>query len=1575
MDTQFGNITSIVSTYKDRSVSSVFSGKLSEANVMTLLFSSSFSVDSDSITYLLKYNHRDVYVDFIQSVKFYDAEFNFYDSANPGAIKSIVNVDVSYFCSQEVIKYVFLLDLLSEIYAFKSKYEYVSDRITIRTRCRKVQGTWMVDNNKVYSFDIKFQYDQTAGLHKYIVADEVFADMCKLFEIDIIRHLNYLNKTDISSADSDYTKNIRVFYMFCRLKLMYYVLLCCSKINRTVGTFIGEKISYCFINIKNHIEVKNVNNRSIVLTNQLIDQTGKIKMMNNSILRNNDNIKKNASAQKMLKYDSARGLFYTSIAFVLIFSVIILTVNGLDQNIFNFGYASWVAIAFVIIVYLVFSLLINRNKQAIEQFSTQGNSGLDWTKHALLPTSLTRFPRRPLTNSSTVRQSNYYNMGAFPPHYAFDHETTGSNYYRGVGQHHSGGQYYSSGNAIYVRSFSGYRGDWIKINIGERFVMKKVRFFCRSGFTNRAPGKFRIYGTNDINLFNKNIWNSGWTLVHNQTSRLTGYVFNSPREVSISTDKAFSIYVLVVNQLSGNGTDCLNFVEWEMYGDPVIDNNRYPRKALTSGQTVKQSTKFSEELSAHLVFNQNFGDFMSAASGEYNASDGMGRNKHSFGAYYGDWIMINVDDPFVLNEVKLHSRNGYANSAPGMFRIYGTNDMTLFDTPDFSSANWNLIHDQTSRLTGYQYKTPKNVPVKNTETYLIYVLVVNQLSGNADTLTFNEWELYGTLPSFLQKEKYMIGASRGAGKIANVANVATSEHAVLDFTGFFYTNEFTGDFTFYINAGRESFISIKDDVVVYNHETNEDEKKGIIKLEAYTYYPIQAKLFNKKTVSMQFSHDSVSKRSDGTGFYYYFYKDGLEYVHRDGYLNYGKGRVLSSGVDTNIINRWNDHRKERFNVEYNGFFYTKNFSGNFSFWTTSDDDSLLYIWKNGIKTLVVNNGGLHPPQVRAGVIALEENTYYPIQIFYSENTGGNILSVHFAHASIPQTSNGLGHYFSIGYDKQWYEKLSATFDAAQQSQEAKTKEAEEAAKMAEEELKKKAALEKQSAEELEALKLKNEKLIEVIARRRDDSANALADANRKILEKEIEIKQSELDLARAETERARVFAEAEVQNALKEKQMLTEHQLKDDIESFRDISRDIDNFKKLDEKMNALYAEEIKIRQNALAQAESKKFSEEGKLLAAKITDMSNKLLIEREDSINRKSAAELAALKRSVEIARKEAEDAIKKSDNLNKLSVRLNSLDQQFAAAEAARLRAEHKKQEQILVTNEARIRAELAREVEAARKDHYKKIKEQLDSMIADQESNEEQIKDTEREIQRLDNIIKKTINDDLKAQEEARNKFDVLEAQRLKEIAELNLNILNLNNDIFKTRMDIEQQIRESIERRSIIIDINKRLTETAFNIFKQNFRLEQYRYVSNALSIDTSIEDISTRLSSNIDNTIMAIANSIVISSLAAEYRDMTELDEYTAISSHRTTQGVDITVRNTKLVSASTRLTMNLFALTMTIIIFGKKLSFGSKAFIFGIAYSVIVCWYIIQVAIIVRTKPSNKYWMKPMKKQISASM
>jgi hypothetical protein len=90
---------------------------------------------------------------------------------------------------------------------------------------------------------------------------------------------------------------------------------------------------------------------------------------------------------------------------------------------------------------------------------------------------------------------------------------------------------------------------------------------------------------------------------------------------------------------------------------------------------------------------------------------------------------------------------------------------------------------------------------------------------------------------------------------------------------------------------------------------------------------------------------------------------------------------------------------------------------NYTFYTSSDDSSLLWVGDNAkisfsLLNLTVDNRGLHGTQERSSSpISLVAGTYYPIRLQFGENGGGDLVTLNFSTATITKTTNGLGYYY------------------------------------------------------------------------------------------------------------------------------------------------------------------------------------------------------------------------------------------------------------------------------------------------------------------------------------------------------------------------------------------------------------------------------------------------------------------------------------------------------------------------------------------------------------------------------------
>jgi hypothetical protein len=145
---------------------------------------------------------------------------------------------------------------------------------------------------------------------------------------------------------------------------------------------------------------------------------------------------------------------------------------------------------------------------------------------------------------------------------------------------------------------------------------------------------------------------------------------------------------------------------------------------------------------------------------------------------------------------------------------------------------------------------------------------------------------------------------------------------------------------------------------------------------------------------------------------------------------YGKRYLSYFDDDVNWFNTATLHGDVNQLTEINGFtsdddYYSWQWLGyfkassteNYTFYTSSDDASYLWIGSNALAGFTtdnanVNNGGLHDVnEVASSPISLTAGVYYPIRVQFGELEGGDVITVSFQTPTIGQTTQGLGYYY------------------------------------------------------------------------------------------------------------------------------------------------------------------------------------------------------------------------------------------------------------------------------------------------------------------------------------------------------------------------------------------------------------------------------------------------------------------------------------------------------------------------------------------------------------------------------------
>jgi len=125
----------------------------------------------------------------------------------------------------------------------------------------------------------------------------------------------------------------------------------------------------------------------------------------------------------------------------------------------------------------------------------------------------------------------------------------------------------------------------------------------------------------------------------------------------------------------------------------------------------------------------------------------------------------------------------------------------------------------------------------------------------------------------------------------------------------------------------------------------------------------------------------------------------------------------NSVTQTNVLTSISDFtsNSEQYSWKWLGYF-KPNITGTWNFYTSSDDGSFLWlgsIANSGftMDNATVDNRGDHGNTRANGSKFLVANTYYYMRVHFSENAGGDIMTLGFTPPGGAETTNGSGYYF------------------------------------------------------------------------------------------------------------------------------------------------------------------------------------------------------------------------------------------------------------------------------------------------------------------------------------------------------------------------------------------------------------------------------------------------------------------------------------------------------------------------------------------------------------------------------------
>lgn len=207
---------------------------------------------------------------------------------------------------------------------------------------------------------------------------------------------------------------------------------------------------------------------------------------------------------------------------------------------------------------------------------------------------------------------------------------------------------------------------------------------------------------------------------------------NSYSQERLYPPKTFNSYTLATTSTEILGRNC--FKETITL---TSDNITYG----SGTYNIYSSSSYGDiNFSVYNIFNFTTNSAGFFGSGNYNYDTGFFNRTDMFlkNNYFGDWVVIKLLSPLILNRFKLYYTNPY--SAPALWRLYGSSDGLIFTE---INEGGNFIDALTiNNYSGGFYEKIFD----NTKEYLYIGIVINKIIGgniSASYLNFGQFQLYG----------------------------------------------------------------------------------------------------------------------------------------------------------------------------------------------------------------------------------------------------------------------------------------------------------------------------------------------------------------------------------------------------------------------------------------------------------------------------------------------------------------------------------------------------------------------------------------------------------------------------------------------------------------------------------------------------------------------------------------------------------------------------------------------------------------------------------------------------------------
>lgn len=1711
-ETQYNNVMNIISKYPNMPAKALNEKELREENIMSAVFSNTF-IPSDMKNTLLKYLHTDIYSNMESNIKYFDIDMNLI-SGSPTKNNKIVDMDVSYYNKPEIVKYYFLLDTISEIYAFMLKND-PTNFVTVRSRYILKDGVMTLRENGNFSFAINYKYTEIEGITYFKisnvtngVSENVVSEMCNLFMKDILKHLNYINKTDTSTRNETYLTSLIAFYKFCRLRLVYYTITSAIAVSENIDKSISNNLSYTFLNLKNYIILNNNNDsKSIILRHRLLSTRKKVDESNFRLRVNEQKIKRNQKLSNILKDNYLSQILYAIFVIAIVFMIIIFIMKTVDADKKSGDFLTILIILFAILIYVSTYYLVQFNSiDHIENFSV-----------------ITKFPATAAT-SDFYKETTENVKIRIKPSSELSVKTAGWKVFD-----NNTDTYWESNFDTFEkpkRKFTKTVCTTVATSSDRQFVISPPSTVCgQKDLQGKCSYYTTVYNPGDRKIgsvsFNSSRTSCSSVIIskdlnesapQNLSSSYTDtdsssihYDLKNPLRQSKTTTSSTTNYSEVPGQdlthsfAKGGTKNAAQYLIFDL-GVPVVLTH-YKIKFVDRDTAPKTYRLIATNDSKLLDIDEVFGTWHTTIddvdvdpnSTEFGALslmrtglnksqepviDNSGQLAKSVGNYkileFTENSYVDILDDMEIDILLVGgggsggTRNGGGGGAGACIYetkkqiskgryivVIGEGGASIPAGPGKPGNNGGdtmLVNENTNEafmiakggggggggidgngvvgLSGASSGGSTKAFIASDESTKISTVVED---SNLPTGKYGNEGGYGNYGyTNVGRVPGAGGGGGGAGNVGKTSTVFGSENAVIKAGdgGDGVEYDISGEKRWYGGGGGGGTTDIEvrsmtigtggkgggGDGIGQNmaHSINDNKtyifmssslgisvpngfnkrdyvfKVGTI-LHRYEVYITQDRSFSQYINSGQYDYRSGAyyKRH---GFYstnrltgsYNHGGKTLEYI---GYNTIEKveGNTIyfkNSGTninDTNISNEWytingyvsgksyggttgkampNSEANRAVNVGVTlSNFYSVDILPQDAVQNTGsggggggtkrgieieDKNTAEYISGSGAGGSGVAVIRYKKPLNNEFIRAFDEYRYYALVVDKLTGLGTSVKISELEFYKIPKTS-------SVNTSAEFYsELLSPEIEIVGEA-----KAALDAANKAYDDQKK---LEIDNAKKIQDLKDQLANLGE------DDLDWTEIENNNKNVEDLLElISEYEAKITQEATKKAAHEVHLAAQKLVSAQINLEEAQLQTHINTLKDVRLRIEELQKqIGDSENTKLLED---QEKELITITASNLTAKADLEQAKIKEQSDKLLLLREQQINKDFADQLATLKVQLVDSQTELENAVFIKNNItNKMNI-LSQSEIDLVDARIAKAQAEVRKMSQISITDEAKLRAELQTAIENERKQHLAERQMDFAILTNQSEANQANILLLQNQISEINGNLLNVNEYTSNYLDNSSQEYSNLELEKL----QLNLDILQIQASIDDFISNIGENARKTNEDRMQSVDIQKELD----NQVQENIGWKQmkrnYKFASeNALSVEKSIYDVETKISMNMESAMTTIANSIVTIAYENELVDVSERKENSNLLSAKSEDDVNEQMHNNKINRATIKLVLNLFILSVVLVILNSKYSIIKMMTFIIIVYVILIVLYIIEIVTIVRTRTDQKYWKRP---------